>query len=76
MVSIIAYQVFGEIIQISHSNNPLAKRREMAEKRSVLFKIDLKSARRTPGVSDGLENNLARHLREASTVPSYRPTNG
>jgi hypothetical protein len=65
MLSIIAHQVFGEITKISRSDDLLTKRREEAEKRIVLLKIDLKSARHEPGVSDDLENDLARRLREA-----------
>lgn len=65
MLSIIAHQVFAEIMGISCSDDPLARRRGEAEKRIVLLKIDLKSARHEPGVSDDLENNLARHLQEA-----------
>ena len=54
MLSIIAHQVFAQIIEISRAADPLAKRREAAEKRIVLLKIDLKSARHEPEVSDDL----------------------
>ena len=65
MLSIIAHQVFAEIMAISRSDDLLAKRRKVAEKRIVLLKIDLKSARYESGVSDDIESDLARYLREA-----------
>ena len=73
MLSIIAHQVFAQIIEISRAAVPLAKRREAAEKRIVLLKIDLKSARHEPGVSNDLEKNLARLLREAFDGPDLPP---
>jgi hypothetical protein len=44
MASIIAYEVFGEIVEIARSDEPLRKRRAKAEKRLVQFKADLKAA--------------------------------
>jgi hypothetical protein len=44
MASIIAYEVFSEVVEIARSDEPLRKRRAKAEKRLVQFKADLKAA--------------------------------
>jgi hypothetical protein len=44
MASIIAHEVFSEIVEIARSDEPLRKRRARAEKRIAQFKADLKAA--------------------------------
>ncbi len=65
MASIIAYEVFRKIIDISRSKGPPAERRVEAEKRIDLFKADLASAGHSPGVTDSIEDDLRRHFEDA-----------
>jgi len=44
MASMIAHEVFSEIVEIARSDEPLRRRRARAEKRIAQFKADLKAA--------------------------------
>jgi len=57
MASIIAYEVFSEIIEIARSDEPLRKRRAKAEKRLAQFKVDLKAAVFVSPTRGGLSKN-------------------
>jgi hypothetical protein len=65
VASIIAHEVLGEIVEISHSTSSPEDRRVEAQNRVALFKADLLSSRHPPGVTDSLESNLRRLLEEA-----------
>ena len=65
MASIIAYEVFSEIVEIARSDEPLRKRRARAEKRIAQFKADLKAAVFVSPTRGRLSKNyLARDLRQ------------
>ena len=65
MASIIAYEVFGEIVEIARSDEPLRKRRARAERRITQFKADLKAAVFVSPTRVRLSKNyLARDLRQ------------
>jgi len=65
MASIIAHEVFREIMDIARSNARPVERRENAETRVALFKSDLASALHSPGLTSSVEGNLRRHLEDA-----------
>jgi len=65
MGSIIAHEVFREIMEIARAQAASAERRESAEKRVALFKADLASAAHAPGITSSIESNLRRHLEDA-----------
>ena len=66
MASIIAHEVFSEIVEIARSDEPLRKRRARAEKRIAQFKADLKAAIFVSPTRGRLsKNRLARDLRQA-----------
>ncbi len=65
MASIIPHQVYGEIMEIAGSDEPLQKRRARAEKRIAQFKADLKAAVFVSPTRGRLSKNyLARDLRQ------------
>ena len=65
MASMIAHEVFSEIVDIARSDEALQKRRARAEKRIAQFKADLKAAVFVSPTRGRLSRNyLARDLRQ------------
>ena len=65
MASIIAHEVFSEIMEIARSDEALQKRRARAEQRLAQFKADLKAAIFVSPTRGRLsKNHLARDLRQ------------
>ncbi len=70
MASIIAHEVFSEIMEIARSDEPLQKRRARAEQRLVQFKADLKAAVFVSPTRGRLsKSHLARDLLQAFKGP-------
>jgi len=65
MASMIAHEVFSEIVDIARSDEPLGRRRARAEKRIAQFKADIKAAVFVSPTRGRLSKNyLARDLRQ------------
>ena len=66
MASIIPHQVYGEIMEIAGSDDPLQNRRQRAERRIAQFKADLKAAVFVSPTRGRLsKNHVDRDLRQA-----------
>jgi hypothetical protein len=72
MASILAHEVFGEIVEIARLGEPLRKRRARAEKRIAQFKADLKAVFVSPTRGRFSKTRLAHELRQAFTS-QWRP---
>jgi hypothetical protein len=73
MASIIPHQVFGEIMEIARSDDPLRNRRQRAEKRIAQFKADLKGPFVSPTRGRLSKVRLAPELRQAFNSQNRPP---
>ena len=74
MASMIAHEVFSEIVDIARSDEPLRRRRARAEKRIAQFKADLKAAFFVSPTRGRLsKNHLARDLLQAFNSQNRPP---
>jgi hypothetical protein len=77
MASMIAHEVFSEIVDIARSDEPLRRRRARAEKRIAQFKADLKAAFfMSPTRGRLSKNHVIEICGRHSTVRGRHPING
>jgi hypothetical protein len=71
--TIIPHQVFGEIMEIARSDDPLQSRCQRTERRIAQFKADLKGSFVSPTRGRLAKTGVARDLRRAFNSQSRPP---
>ena len=71
--NIIPHQVFGEIMEIARSDDPLQSRCQRTERRIAQFKADLKGSFMSPTRGRLAKTGLARDLRQAFNSQNRPP---
>jgi hypothetical protein len=73
MASIIPHQVFGQIMEIARSDDPLQNRRQRAERQIAKLKDDLKATFVSPTRGRLSKTRLARDLRQTFNSQNRPP---